>query len=106
MIVAFLKATAEGWKSYLKNPAPGNALIKKDNPAMTDELLNYGLKKIKEVGLVDGGDAAKLGIGIITEARMKQTWDMMVANKLVDTSTVKFNDAWTDKLVKDVKVMP
>ena len=106
MIEAFVKATMEGWKSYLKNPAPANALIKKDNPAMTDELLNYGLRKIKENGIVDGGDAAKLGIGIITEARMKQTWDMMVQNKLIDTSKVKFADAWTDKFVRDVKVMP
>ena len=106
MIEAFVKASMEGWKSYLKNPAPANALIKKDNPAMTDELLAYGLMKMKEMGIVDGGDAAKLGIGIITEARMKQTWDMMVANKLVDTTKVKFTDAWTDKFVKDVKVMP
>lgn len=106
MIEAFLKATMEGWKSYLKNPAPANALIKKDNPAMTDELLAYGLSKIKEMGIVDGGDAVKLGIGIITEARMKQTWDMMVQNKLVDTAKVKFTDAWTDKFVRDLKVMP
>ena len=106
MIEAFVKASAEGWKSYLKNPVPANALIKKDNPAMTDELLAYGLAKIKEMGIVDGGDAAKLGIGIITEARMKQTWDMMVANKLIDTTNVKFTDAWTDRFVKDAKVMP
>lgn len=106
MIEAFVKASAEGWKSYLKNPAPANTLIKKDNPAMTDELLAYGLAKIKEMGIVDGGDAAKLGIGIITEARMKQTWDMMVANKLIDTAKVKFTDAWTDRFVKDAKVMP
>ena len=106
MIEAFVKASMEGWKSYLKNPAPANVLIKKDNPAMTDELLAYGLQKMKEMGIVDGGDAAKLGLGIITEARMKQTWDMMVQNKLVDTTKVKFTDAWTDKFVKDLKVMP
>ena len=30
----------EGWKSYLKaDPAPANALIKKDNPNMTDDQL-------------------------------------------------------------------
>ncbi|MBS0313211.1 MAG: ABC transporter substrate-binding protein [Proteobacteria bacterium] len=106
MIEAFLRATMEGWRSYLANPAPGNALIKKDNPAMSDELLAYGLQKIKQMGLVTGGDAAKQGIGIITEARMKQTWDMMVANKLIDPSKVKFHDAWDDRFVRDLKVMP
>src|SRR6516164_387904 len=38
----FVLASAEGWKSYLANPAPGNALIKRDNPQMSDALLAYG----------------------------------------------------------------
>lgn len=32
-----------GWVSYLKDPAPGNALIKQDNPKMTDDLLAWGV---------------------------------------------------------------
>ena len=61
---------------------------------------------MKEMRIVDGGDAAKLGLGIITEARMKQTWEMMVQNKLIDSTKVNFRDAWTDKFVRDLKVMP
>ena len=38
----FLQASAEGWKSYLANPAAGNVLIKKDNPQMDDGLLAFG----------------------------------------------------------------
>ena len=45
----FVRASAEGWKSYLANPAPGNALIKRDNPQMCDELLAYGHRKMKRV---------------------------------------------------------
>ena len=33
----------------------------------------------RETGMVAGGDAAKLGIGIVTDERMKKTYDMMVA---------------------------
>ena len=33
-LTRFVRASAEGWKSYLANPAPGNALIKRDNPQM------------------------------------------------------------------------
>src|SRR5215469_16781972 len=33
----FVKASLEGWKSYLTNPAPANALIRTDNPKMSDE---------------------------------------------------------------------
>ena len=64
------------------------------------------VRTLRQMGLVTGGDAAKQGIGIITEARMKQTWDMMVANKLIDPSKVKFHDAWDDRFVRDLKVMP
>ena len=58
----FVRASAEGWKSYLANPAPGNALIRKDNPQMGDELLAYGVRKMKEHGIVDGGDAKRDGL--------------------------------------------
>jgi NitT/TauT family transport system substrate-binding protein len=47
----FLRATAAGWKSYLNDPAPGNALIKKANPQMEDELMAFGLRKMREFGL-------------------------------------------------------
>ena len=52
-LTRFVRASAEGWKSYLANPAPGNALIKRDNPQMGDELLAYGHRKMKEYAIVD-----------------------------------------------------
>jgi len=70
-VASFVKASMEGWKSYLADPAPGNALIKKDNPNMTDDQLAYSVSKLKEMGMVTGGDAAKLGIGVMTDARAK-----------------------------------
>ncbi len=48
----FVLASAEGWKSYLANPAPGNALIRKDNPEMSEALLAYSHRKMKEYALV------------------------------------------------------
>ena len=105
-VAAFVKATAEGWKSYLADPAPGNALIKKDNPEMTDDQLAYSVGKLKESGMVAGGDAAKLGIGIMTEARAKASYDFMVSSKLLDPAKVKFADTYTAEFIKDVKVLP
>jgi NitT/TauT family transport system substrate-binding protein len=106
-VTAFLKASMEGWKSYLTGDArPGNALIRKDNPNMTDELLAYGIRKIKEEGMVMGGDAAKHGIGVITDARMKQTYDLLVRHKLLDPSRVDLKKTYTTSFVKDLKVMP
>jgi NitT/TauT family transport system substrate-binding protein len=104
---AFVKATMEGWKSYLTgDPSPANALIKKDNPNMTDDVIANGIAKMKETGMVTGGDAATLGIGIMTDARMKRTYDMMVANKLLDPAKVDLKAVYTTEFVKDLKVMP
>ena len=58
-LARFVLASAEGWKSYLANPAPGNALIRKDNPQMSDELLAFGHRKLREHGIVDSGDAKR-----------------------------------------------
>ena len=41
LVQRFVRASMEGWKSYLADPAAGNALIKQDNPKMNDELIAY-----------------------------------------------------------------
>jgi NitT/TauT family transport system substrate-binding protein len=105
-VAAFVKASAEGWKSYLADPSPGNALIKKDNPAMTDDQLAYGVAKLKETGLVAGGDAARLGIGVITEPRLKASYDFLVGARLVDPSRVELSTTYTTEFVKDMRVLP
>ena len=105
-VAAFVKASAEGWKSYLNDPAPGNALIKKDNPNMTDDQLAYSVAKLKEMGMVGGGDAAKLGIGIITDARSKLSYDFLVSAKLIDPAKVELAKTYTTEFVKDLKVLP
>ncbi|MEY2890631.1 MAG: hypothetical protein RJA98_539 [Pseudomonadota bacterium] len=106
-VAAFVKATMEGWKSYLTaDPSPANALIKKDNPNMTDDLIANGIAKMKETGMALGGDAAKLGIGVITDERMKKTYDMMVTHKLLDPSKVDLKRTYTTQFVRDLKVMP
>ena len=106
-VAAFVKASMEGWKSFLKgDAAPGSALIKKDNPNMTDDRIAVGIKLLNESGMVFGGDAARLGVGIVTDERMKKTFDMMVAMKLVDPTKVDVKKTYTTQFVKDLKVLP
>src|SRR5207302_6721964 len=70
LVQRFVDASIEGWDSYLHgDPAPGNALIKRDNPEMTDALLAYGRDKMKEYGIVDSGDTKQNGVGGMSEAR-------------------------------------
>ena len=105
-VAKFVKASMEGWKKYLTgDPSAANALIKKDNPNMTDDKIAHGISLLKSTGMVFGGDAAKMGIGIVTDARMKATYDMLVANKLIDPK-VDYKATFTDQFVKDLKILP
>lgn len=83
----FVKASMEGWKSYLANPALGNALIKKENPNMTDDVLAFGISQMKKLHLIDGGDATTKGYGVMTDTRWKATRDFMVETRLLDAKT-------------------
>ncbi len=74
----FVRASLEGWKSYLKgDPAPANALIKADNPKMGDAQIAFGIKRMNQLQIIDGGDAKTMGIGIMTAARLKASYKLM-----------------------------
>ena len=105
VVQRFVRASMEGWKSYVADPAAGNQLIKKDNPNMTDEQLAYGLAKLKEQELIAGGDAANMGIGVMTDERWKKTYDYMVSANLLKPD-VDYRQAFTTQFVKDLRVMP
>jgi NitT/TauT family transport system substrate-binding protein len=103
VVARFVKASLEGWRDYIENPAPGNALIKADNPKMSDAQIAFALVKLKETKALDKGDGATLGIGIITAERYKQIYDFLVAAGLLDPKT-DWKKAFDDRFVKDLKV--
>lgn len=105
LVQRFVRATLEGWKSYLADPAAGNALIKKDNPAMDDGTLAYAHQVMKSLKFFDAGDAAKLGAGTMTDARWAATYDYMVKSGQVKPMA-DWKQAYTLQFVKDLKVMP
>jgi NitT/TauT family transport system substrate-binding protein len=79
LVQRFVDASIIGWYNYLYgNSSAANALIKKQNPEMTDELLAYCVGALKKYGIVDSGDALTLGVGAMTDARMKEFFDEMV----------------------------
>jgi NitT/TauT family transport system substrate-binding protein len=104
VVARFVKASLEGWRDYMKNPAPANALIKADNPKMTDGQLEFAFKKLKETKAIDRGDAATLGVGIITAERYKQIYDFLVAGGLL-APKVDWRKAFDDRFVKNLKIL-
>ena len=104
-IKRFIRASAEGWKSYLANPAPGNALIKRDNPQMSDELLAYGHRKMLEFGIVTGSDTATQGLLTMTDKRWQDTVEFLRGAGLAKAG-VNYGSAYTLSIVEDVRVLP
>ncbi len=78
VVRAFIEASIEGWRSYMADPAPGDALIRKDNPDITQDVLDNSVKVMRENGIVDSGDSKTLGLGAMTDARWKGFFDTMV----------------------------
>jgi NitT/TauT family transport system substrate-binding protein len=78
LVQRFIDASIEGWYSYLfGDPTPAHTLIRHDNPEMTDALLTYGRSVMTTHGIVDSGDALKLGIGAMTDRRWAEYYGSM-----------------------------
>jgi NitT/TauT family transport system substrate-binding protein len=99
LVQRFVDASIIGWHNYIYGDnRAANALIKRHNPEMTDELLAYSVAKMKEYGIVDSGDTATLGIGAMTDARMKSFYDKMVRVGVVKPS-IDFGRSYTLQFV-------
>ncbi|MEJ6784488.1 ABC transporter substrate-binding protein [Aminobacter sp. Piv2-1] len=84
VVQCFVDGSAKGWYNYLygDNKA-ANEMIKKDNPDITDEQIGFSIEQMKKYGIVDSGDTEKLGIGAMTDERIKSFYDKMVKAKVI-----------------------
>jgi NitT/TauT family transport system substrate-binding protein len=85
LVQRFVDASAIGWRHYLYGDnAKANALIKRDNPDITDDEIAFSIAAMKRYGVVDSGDALTRGIGAMTDARWKDFFDKMAEAGVVD----------------------
>lgn len=99
LVQRFVDASIIGWYNYLYGDnAAANALIKKDNPEMTDEMIAFSIAKMKEFGIVDSGEAKTLGIGAMTDAKIKSFYDKMVNAKVVQAN-IDYKKSYTTQFV-------
>ena len=96
-VKAFTDATAAGWKSYLYgDPKPADAIILKDNPEMTQDLLDQARAKMRDRGIVLSGDAKTQGIGAMTDARWSAFFTMASTELPNDyPKTLDYKSAYT-----------
>src|SRR5829696_964242 len=99
LVRRFVEASILGWTNYLYGDnAAANALIRRHNPEMSDELLAYSVAKMKEYGIVDSGDAEKLGIGAMSDARWGDFFNKMVRAGVVKAA-IDYKKAYTLQFV-------
>jgi NitT/TauT family transport system substrate-binding protein len=99
LVQRFVDASVIGWYNYLYGDnSAGNAMIKKLNPEMTDELLAYSVGKMKEYGIVDSGDSLRDGIGAMTDERVASFFNKMAKAGVV-RSDIDYRTAYTLRFV-------
>ena len=77
-VKAFVEASAQGWTDYLGgDPTAADALIRKDNPEMTQDVLDQAREKLRRYKIIAGAEGAP--VGAMTDARWKAFSDMATA---------------------------
>ncbi|WP_411288242.1 ABC transporter substrate-binding protein [Phenylobacterium sp.] len=94
---AFVEASAKGWTDYLAGDGrAADARIRKDNPEMTQDVLDQARDKLRTYGIVAGADGAP--IGAMTDARWKTFFDM-ASSQGVYPKTLDYRRAYTLQFV-------
>lgn len=94
-VKAFVEASAAGWKSYLDgDPRPGDALILKDNPEMTQDVLDQAREKLKRYHIIQG----EAPIGTMTDARWAAFFKI-VSDQGVYPKTLDYRRGYTLQFV-------
>jgi NitT/TauT family transport system substrate-binding protein len=100
LVRRFVEGSILGWVNYLHGDRAGaDALIRKENPEVTQDELDRGVAKLKELGIVDSGDARTRGIGAIDPARVKDFHDKMVKAGLFKAGEVDLSRVVTTEFV-------
>lgn len=100
LVKKFVEASMIGWNNYLYGDRKAaDAEIKKINPDLTDDYIAQSVALMRSMGIVDSGDSLKLGIGAMTDARMKDFYDKVVAAGLYKAGEVNLADTYTTQFV-------
>jgi NitT/TauT family transport system substrate-binding protein len=79
IVQAAIDATAEGYLQCMTGDySPATKAITAANPEHSAALMDFKVKQTRGLEMVTGGDAAKLGVGAMTDARWKEFFDTMV----------------------------
>jgi NitT/TauT family transport system substrate-binding protein len=100
LVKRFVDASIIGWVNYLYGDRrKADALIRQDNPEMTDAMIAQSVQLMKDLGVVDSGDSLTLGIGAMKPERVKDFYEKMVRAGLYKPGEVDLNKVITLQFV-------
>jgi NitT/TauT family transport system substrate-binding protein len=100
LVRRFMEASIIGWYNYMYGDrTAANALIRRHNPDMTDEYIEASVKLMKDLQIVDSGDAQTRGIGAMDMARVQDFYNKMVKAGLYKPGEVDISKVATTQFV-------
>lgn len=100
VVQRFINASIVGWYHFLYGDhSAAYAMIERQNPEMTQAKLDAEVAKIRELGLIDSGDALTKGIGAIDPARIKSFYGKMVKAGIYKAQDVDVSQVATTQFV-------
>ena len=100
LVQRFVDASIIGWVNYLYGDrGAAHALMKRDNPEMSDAELEASVDLMKQQGIVDSGEALTLGIGAMNQARIRDFYEQMVKAGLYRAGEVDLSRVATTQFV-------
>ena len=109
-VKAFVKASIEGWATYLKNPAATNAYMQtvpghQSWPMKPDEQ-QYSYKQLMKLHIIDGGDAKTHGLGYLSLQRWQTLKQQLISvGTKPNVSGVDVSKAFTNQFLPPMNAM-
>jgi NitT/TauT family transport system substrate-binding protein len=85
VVAKFVRASVKGWKEYLNDPGPANAMIAKLNPALNPEWMQFTWQQLRDGHFVAGEDPSGAQVGQMDPKRWATMYEQLVDLKVIGT---------------------
>ncbi|MBA3481279.1 MAG: ABC transporter substrate-binding protein [Pirellulales bacterium] len=107
LVQRFVDASIAGWRTYLAGgdgATDADAMIKKNNPSMTDGLINFSRATMLKLELLGAGEIAETPIGVMNAERVRDFYQQTVKAGMYKPGEVRPEAAVTLQFVEQETV--
>ncbi len=97
LVRSVVRACSRGWEKYLKDPAETNAVISRDNSAMSAAVLQYGVEQLEDLCRPEDG----LSVGGMTLERWQVLVQQIEEIGEISAGSVQASDCFTTRFLPE-----